>query len=340
MKELISVIVPVYNSERYIYSCIESVLNQTHSAFEVLLIEDGSEDSSLVICEALQKKDKRIRLIRQEHKGVSVARNRGIDEAKGKYMFFLDSDDLIHPQLLESLYRLQEETRATITTEYIHYGKNGDFQSIVVWNTDSDSKPGNTYLDNKEAMKRINGPFFYEIHGKMILHDALNNLRFREELSNGEDTLFAYQLMANGADIAVLYCDWYYYRKHEGGVSANNNLSPRVCWDRYRVDRYICNCEMKNGRKTNAIYREWKILYLIVDWYNIGKMRRDESLTEYVKILAKREKNLKIFRLLYWWMKLYYYLLLYCYPLLKVIQKLLPKKVKMMIERGGLKWKI
>ena len=113
----ISVIIPVYNTEKYVEECIESVLAQTYTDFELILIDDGSEDNSREICREMGRKDDRIRLIQMEHRGVSAARNAGMDAAVGKYLFFLDSDDMIHPQLLEALYEVHEKNKKVILSE-------------------------------------------------------------------------------------------------------------------------------------------------------------------------------------------------------------------------------
>lgn len=96
MKEyLLTIIVPVYNVEPYLSDCIESILSQSFDNFELLLIDDGSTDSSGEICDRYAKSDKRIRVFHTENQGVSSARNRGLDEARGKYISFVDSDDYI-----------------------------------------------------------------------------------------------------------------------------------------------------------------------------------------------------------------------------------------------------
>lgn len=101
--DTISVIVPVYNVEKYLPQCIESILNQTCRDFELLLINDGSTDGSLEICERYRAQDERIRVFTQENRGVSVARNRGIELSTGTYLCFVDADDLVHPRYLEIL---------------------------------------------------------------------------------------------------------------------------------------------------------------------------------------------------------------------------------------------
>lgn len=100
----ISVIVPVYNAEKSIVRCLDSIKSQTYSDFEAILVNDGSKDSSKSICEEYCRKDNRFRLINQENAGPSKARNRGIDEAKSEYLAFVDSDDYIEPDMLEKLF--------------------------------------------------------------------------------------------------------------------------------------------------------------------------------------------------------------------------------------------
>ena len=102
---VISVIVPVYNSELFIDRCLESIIKQTFSDFELILVDDGSTDSSLSICEAYVVKDKRIKLFSQKNAGQSVARNKGVQESVGEWICFVDSDDCINPFYLEYLYK-------------------------------------------------------------------------------------------------------------------------------------------------------------------------------------------------------------------------------------------
>ena len=103
-KLTISVIVPVYNTELYLHRCIDSILSQTFTDFELLLINDGSTDRSGEICDEYAGKDKRVRVFHKENGGVSSARNIGLDEARGEWIAFVDSDDWVSPKLLEILH--------------------------------------------------------------------------------------------------------------------------------------------------------------------------------------------------------------------------------------------
>lgn len=105
----ISVIVPVYNVEKYLHECVESILTQTFTDFELILVNDGSQDNSGTICDEYASKDKRVIVIHQENQGQAAARNNAIVLAKGEWIHFVDSDDLIHPQMLEVLYGAVDE---------------------------------------------------------------------------------------------------------------------------------------------------------------------------------------------------------------------------------------
>ena len=106
---MISIIVPVYNVEKYLPRCIESIKNQTYKDYEVIFVNDGTTDASLQIIEEYAKRDSRVRILTQSNQGLSMARNNGLLIAKGEYIFFLDSDDAIHPQCLEILHYFARE---------------------------------------------------------------------------------------------------------------------------------------------------------------------------------------------------------------------------------------
>lgn len=123
MEPLISVIVPVYRVERYLKRCVDSILAQTYPNMEVLLVDDGSPDRCPEICEEYARRFSNIRVIHQQNKGLSGARNTGIDQAKGEYLAFVDSDDVISPYFLEKLYQALKENDADLSQcrwEYMH----------------------------------------------------------------------------------------------------------------------------------------------------------------------------------------------------------------------------
>ena len=111
---LISVIVPIYRVEEYLERCVKSILSQTYENLEVILVDDGSPDQCPAICDACAEKDARVKVIHQENKGLSGARNAGIDAASGEYLAFVDSDDYVSPHFIEELYQLLQDTGCAI----------------------------------------------------------------------------------------------------------------------------------------------------------------------------------------------------------------------------------
>ena len=106
---MVSIIVPIYNSEKYLRPCIESLCNQSHADIEIILVDDGSSDSSGAICDDFANKDPRIKVVHKQNGGVSAARNDGLDMACGKYIMFVDSDDFLHPQAMEICFSFAEK---------------------------------------------------------------------------------------------------------------------------------------------------------------------------------------------------------------------------------------
>lgn len=196
MKTFISIIVPVYNVEKYLSKCIESILRQTYSSFELLLVNDGSSDRCGVICDEYALLDSRIRVFHKENGGVSEARNYGLDYAKGTYVVFLDSDDWIEKDMLETLYYLQ-----------VKYGTD-----LSVCGFLKEDGAGNVLLrvveDNIEVKDKVNtvltlfkGDKYYSYQGwvtnkmyKKIIIEKYH-IRFVKGMHYSEDRLFNFEYM-------------------------------------------------------------------------------------------------------------------------------------------------
>ena len=112
--DLISIIIPIYNRQELIEECIASVFAQSYQNFEIIIVDDGSSDNTYKICHSLAEADPRIKLFAMDHGGVSAARNKALDVATGEFIFFLDSDDVIHPSLLEALVTGMKKNDANI----------------------------------------------------------------------------------------------------------------------------------------------------------------------------------------------------------------------------------
>ena len=122
---MISAIVPAYNVEKYLERCVNSILIQTYENFEIILVDDGSKDQSVEICDKFAQEDNRIKVIHKENGGLSSARNAGMKIAEGKYIVFIDSDDDIEPNMFELMLQAAEENKADfVMTDYIRILKN------------------------------------------------------------------------------------------------------------------------------------------------------------------------------------------------------------------------
>lgn len=230
----ISVIVPVYNTERFLQRCIDSVLAQTYQDFELLLIDDGSKDSSGVICETYAAKDARIRVIHKENTGVSDTRNLGLDVARGKYLFFLDADDfwLQTDSMSMFVQKAEEHNLDIVRGEYSAMHEDGSF----AWSRRISKK-------RKQYAERVlySGEFLeYGIHGEFFLplsmfkRSRIGNLRFEKGRVFLEDMLFYSTFLLQ--DLKCMYLPdirFYGYRKNEN--SASNKVSVKQLADSFSM---------------------------------------------------------------------------------------------------------
>ena len=213
MKELINVIVPVFNVEEYLQRCIESILEQTYSKFRLILVDDGSPDRCPEICEAYAQKDERVIVIHKENGGLSSARNSALDwlangslSPAGEYVAFIDSDDYVTPDYLEGLYKLLHHSQADIAQcgHYIVFSEN----RRVDKNTDHQ-----TYvLNQKQAIESLccNGIWDVTAWNKLYKLSIFDKLRFPDGKLY-EDTAISHLVASRARLVAVNMTPRYYY---------------------------------------------------------------------------------------------------------------------------------
>ena len=185
----ISVIVPVYNVEKYLHRCVDSILSQTFTDFEVLLIDDGSKDKSGVICDEYAQKDKRVRVFHKQNGGVSSARNVGLDNALGEWIYFVDSDDMVLPDALDTFDSLTKSNSDLVMAGFC----TSEEDDIV---RERPKIIRQCELTVVEALKEMYAPFDFCYQGylwcklfkKCVIQQ--NHLRFDENISFNEDRLF------------------------------------------------------------------------------------------------------------------------------------------------------
>lgn len=212
---MVSVIIPIYNSEDKLERCVKSVLDQTYKDFEVLLIDDGSKDGSLKICEKFATEDERVRVISKENEGVSATRNRGIDLAKGEYIQFLDSDDYIAPDMMELLVTRMEETKADVVVSgYTEIRAEGR----------KDILPGYAGSCNVTELQQEYPNIFgivilNAIWNKMYRRDRIQGIRFHEDISLGEDLIFNLEYLKKSGNLSFIQSPLYRYDIREESLN-------------------------------------------------------------------------------------------------------------------------
>lgn len=189
MSELISIIVPVYNVEKYLDKCIQSIIKQSYDDWELLLIDDGSTDLSGKICDSYAEQDNRIRVIHQDNRGRSGARNKGLENSIGKYIMFVDGDDWIDENCLDTAYTELKRADATMV---VFRGRNiysdhiedeGGPEKVIF----TDSEPLEFYIEGQKTYQASN-----TVWGKLYLKDLLRDIRF-DESRYYEDVMFILQ---------------------------------------------------------------------------------------------------------------------------------------------------
>lgn len=210
-KPKISVIVPVYNAEKYLDRCVESIINQTFKDFELILVDDGSTDDSGVLSDKLATKDKRIKVFHKENGGVSSARNIGLDNALGKYVAFCDPDDFIHPQMYEILYKFAKDNDAECVV--CNFESFSDFNNIKMQDITLENKY--ECFSGKQAYEYIRLSDKRNMLGcvwnKLFLKSSIHNLRFNTSLSYGEDLCFVLTFLSTIESMIVLNDVFLYY---------------------------------------------------------------------------------------------------------------------------------
>ena len=238
MRPEISVIVPLYNVGLYVGECLESIRCQTYADFEVLLVDDGSDDGTLDICRGIESADRRFRVFHNGRNcGQSVARNIGLDEAVGKYITFIDGDDRMHPKYLENLITIIKESGADIASVGYTTGrlfkKHRRVRKVCEY----------VSMSRREALRAMlyRRRFDSNVWGKLFRRDIFDNMRFSEGMIYEDLDLMARMLMTGKhvECVAVINDKLYFYRRRQGSTLSVFNarrldvlgITARVCMD-------------------------------------------------------------------------------------------------------------
>lgn len=249
MSNLVSIIVPVYNVEKYIHRCVDSILNQTYRNLEIILVDDGSPDNCGSICEEYAQQDDRIKVIHKENGGLGFARNSGLDIATGDYVAFVDGDDYIGTNHIEKLLRALQRSQADAcmgghTKAYVnHYeqrpnplaGSEIENEAVL-----TQLLPKMCGIDN--TGRYVDMSVWLALYSRRIIADY--HLRFvSERVLASEDLVFNFSFYSHAEKVTIIDSNEYYYCDNEG------SLTTRYKPDRYEAQLTLYNHMMYSARE-------------------------------------------------------------------------------------------
>ncbi len=214
--KLVSIVVPVYNAEDYLESCVDSLISQTYKNIEIILVNDGSTDHSVEICEKYAKMDSRIKVMHKENGGVSSARNTALKEASGDYVCFVDSDDTTNEDMIRILYDTMISKSADIVIcSYQLVSEDGLIENVSVTK--------DVEFTTREALKDVllTKTFTGSPWGKLFKTEKVKTLSFDEDIFFGEDMLFVVKAIKNAEKIVFIPLPYYNYNIRENSASTS-----------------------------------------------------------------------------------------------------------------------
>lgn len=234
---MISIITPIYNTEKYLHSCINSILAQTCTDFELLLIDDGSKDYSGNICDEYAANDSRIRVFHKENGGVSSARNIGLDNAQGEWITFIDSDDMVKTNYLESMIKASDAELIMSSFEFIDKVEDWDNSISHKYYKKDDVK---SFLDRYLWGVALCAPYC-----KLFRKDIIGDLRFDNNIAYKEDTIFVFQYLCRINTVRTIENYGYQYRRGLNESLSMKSLPFEQCL--YIIKEYTRNFKKMEG---------------------------------------------------------------------------------------------
>ena len=223
-KQKVSVIIPVYNVKEYLEEALDSVINQTYKNLEIILVDDGSDDGSEIICKEYSKKDSRIKLICRKNGGLSAARNTGLDNMTGDYVAFLDSDDVFLPEAIEKSVNIMLSNDVDcVIFKFIIYKVLKNHKLKKLYPIKNTVLLNNIYC-REEALKMLaNREINAAIWNKLSKRELWNNLRFPENHVY-EDRYIIFKLIEKTKNIYILNSPLLFYKTHDGSISTTRTV--------------------------------------------------------------------------------------------------------------------
>jgi len=285
---VISVVVPVYNQERFLEKCIDSLLGQTYTELEIILVDDGSTDKSGAICDVYAKKDARIKVIHKVNGGLSDARNAGIDIASGDYIAFVDSDDYVAPQMYERMYGALVENQADMVVCNCSFV---DGDNRLIENRECQFKDcicTNAEMLNGRVATGENYFLTVVAWNKLMPREVFSDLRYPKGKYHEDEFVF-HKMYGGVKKIACISDKLYCYRQVSGTITDSKNVL-------YRLDRTEAMYErikycLANGYLGNLLFYE-RTMYYPLEAVAIHRPQKDKTTKGRIRELKKRHKEI------------------------------------------------
>lgn len=280
----LSVIIPVYNISSYIEKCVESILTQEIEGIEVILVDDGSTDGSADICDSLAEKDCRVKVIHKPNGGVNTARNRGLGEAKGEWIAFVDGDDFVEDNTFKKNFEILKGNPEIDILQYPEYHIKS--MGKTIWK----NYPSSLRLisDKREKARALIGdkPILPGgLWGKIYKKKLWDDLRLREDMQFCEDTYIMPEILSRTNVIAISCEGGYNYIIREGSAS-NSSYTPKKCLDVSRLKFKLFEYALENGIETGYWWNE-ATQSAIDAWNMYGKCQELKSQFEILQTQKK-----------------------------------------------------
>lgn len=290
-KSKISVIIPVYNGENYIKTCIESVINQTFKDFELIVINDGSTDKTESVINLI--KDKRLKVISTNNLGVSSARNLGMEKANGDFILLLDSDDYIKENTLELLYGLAIKNGVDIIRYNGYIGNQNDtFNKLEFYVKDKTIIDSSITSEKSKIIDILNDPKkALRCYSPLLFFKNSNIIKFNTELKYLEDKVFYMENMLNNKKILFVDMPLYYYRFNiNSKTKKNKDFTQNIC-DLVKSKPYIESIVKKYSYDTEVINSSYLNLILYRLDYYVKNNNYKNCKKIIIELKNKREVN-------------------------------------------------
>lgn len=270
---MVSVIVPIYNVEKYLKRCIDSILNQTYKNLEIILVDDGSPDKCPAICDEYAKSDKRIKVIHKQNAGVSAARNDGLTIAQGDLIGFVDPDDCIHPSMYEEMVNyLVSQNCDLVSCSFTKFSTEDEINN----NLDMNLFPKETLTRNEAISlsfdKNKKEGFINSVWILLIRAAIARSVKFDCSLTNGEDTKYSFEALMKTKQVGMLYAPLYNYYKNENGAVASITSKKRVQCINLYYEIYLSVCKIND----KALKKEAYLCFLVKFSYLIFRVEKQD----------------------------------------------------------------